>query len=55
MSGSDCPPSASAEKVVIAGAAGMIGPNMAQTAIMMELSSTLCLYDPFKSARDGMI
>lgn len=42
------------EKVVIVGAAGMIGSNMAQTAIMMGLSSTLCLYDPFESALEGV-
>lgn len=36
-------------KLVIAGAAGMIGSNMAQTALMMRLSSNVCLYDPVAS------
>ncbi len=35
------------EKLVIVGAAGMIGSNMAQTALVMHLSSNLCLYDIF--------
>ena len=35
------------EKLVIVGAAGMIGSNMAQTALVMHLSSNLCLFDIF--------
>lgn len=35
------------DKLVIVGAAGMIGSNMAQTALMMSLTSNLCLYDVF--------
>ena len=35
------------EKLVIVGAAGMIGSNMAQSALMMGLTSNLCLYDVF--------
>src|SRR5574344_950502 len=35
------------EKLVIVGAAGMIGSNMTQTALMMHLSSNICLYDIF--------
>jgi malate dehydrogenase len=35
------------EKLVIVGAAGMIGSNMAQSAIMMGLTSNICLYDVF--------
>ena len=35
------------EKLVIVGAAGMIGSNMAQTAIMMGLTPNICLYDPY--------
>jgi len=35
------------EKLTIIGAAGMIGSNMAQTALMMGLTSNLCLYDVF--------
>ena len=35
------------EKLTIVGAAGMIGSNMAQTAIMMGLTPNICLYDPY--------
>ena len=35
------------EKLVIVGAAGMIGSNMAQCALMMGLTKNLCLYDVF--------
>lgn len=35
------------EKLVIVGAAGMIGSNMVQTALMMGLTSDICLYDVF--------
>ncbi len=35
------------EKLLIVGAAGMIGSNMAQTELVMHLSSNLCLYDVF--------
>ena len=35
------------EKLTIVGAAGMIGSNMAQTAMMMRLTPNICLYDPF--------
>ncbi len=35
------------EKLVIVGAAGMIGSNMAQSALMMGLTSNICLYDVF--------
>jgi len=35
------------DKLVIVGAAGMIGSNMAQTALTMGLTSDLCLYDIF--------
>ena len=35
------------DKLVIVGAAGMIGSNMAQTALMMGLTSEICLYDVF--------
>ena len=31
------------EKLLIVGAAGMIGSNMAQTAIMMGLTPNICL------------
>lgn len=42
------------EKLTIVGAAGMIGSNMAQTALMMGLSSEICLYDPFAPALEGV-
>lgn len=42
------------EKLTIIGAAGMIGSNMAQTAIMMRLSSHICLYDPYESGLEGV-
>jgi malate dehydrogenase len=35
------------EKLTIVGAAGMIGSNMVQTALMMKLTSNICLYDVF--------
>ena len=40
------------EKLTIVGAAGMIGSNMAQTAIMMGLTSNICLYDPYAPGLD---
>ncbi|WP_321478981.1 malate dehydrogenase [uncultured Bacteroides sp.] len=42
------------EKLTIIGAAGMIGSNMAQTAIMMGLTSEICLYDPFSKGLEGV-
>ncbi|MCM1522044.1 MAG: malate dehydrogenase [Muribaculaceae bacterium] len=42
------------EKLVIVGAAGMIGSNMAQTAIMMGLTPNICLYDPYGPALEGV-
>lgn len=42
------------EKLVIIGAAGMIGSNMAQTAMMMNLTPKICLYDPFEPALQGV-
>ena len=38
------------EKLTIVGAAGMIGSNMAQTALMMRLTPNICLYDPYGPA-----
>ena len=35
------------EKLTIVGAAGMIGSNMAQSALMMGLTKNICLYDVF--------
>ncbi len=42
------------EKLTIVGAAGMIGSNMAQTALMMGLTPNICLYDPFAPALEGV-
>ena len=42
------------EKLTIIGAAGMIGSNMAQTALMMKLTPNICLYDPFAPALEGV-
>ena len=36
------------EKLVIVGAAGMIGSNMVQTACMLGLTPNICLYDIFE-------
>lgn len=37
------------DKLVIVGAAGMIGSNMAQTALMLGLTPNICLYDVFSA------
>lgn len=42
------------EKLLIVGAAGMIGSNMAQTAIMMRLTPNICLYDPYGKGLEGV-
>lgn len=42
------------EKLTIVGAAGMIGSNMVQTAIMMNLTSNICLYDPYATGLEGV-
>lgn len=42
------------EKLTIIGAAGMIGSNMAQSAIIMGLSSNICLYDPYSKGLRGV-
>lgn len=42
------------DKLVIVGAAGMIGSNMAQTAIMMGLTNNICLYDPYAPGVEGV-
>ena len=42
------------EKLTFVGAAGMIGSNMAQTALMMHLTPNICLYDPFGPALEGV-
>ena len=35
------------DKLVLLGAAGAIGSNMAQAALTLGLTPNLCLYDPF--------
>ncbi|MDE6277922.1 MAG: malate dehydrogenase [Muribaculaceae bacterium] len=42
------------EKLVLVGAAGMIGSNMAQTAMMMHLTPNICLYDPYGPGLEGV-
>ncbi len=42
------------EKLVIVGAAGMIGSNMAQTAAMMRLTPNICLYDCYAPGLEGV-
>lgn len=42
------------DKLVIVGAAGMIGSNMAQTALMMHLTPNICLYDPYAPGLEGV-
>ena len=42
------------EKLTIMGAAGMIGSNMAQTALMMGLTTEICLYDPYGDGLEGV-
>ena len=35
------------DKLVIVGAAGMIGSNMVQTALTMRMTPNICLYDVY--------
>ena len=42
------------EKLVIVGAGGAIGSNMAQTALMLGLNPNLCLYDIFEPGVHGV-
>lgn len=42
------------EKLTIIGAAGMIGSNMAQSAVLMNLTSNICLYDPYPKGLEGV-
>jgi len=43
------------EKLVIVGAAGMIGSNVAQSALMLGLTSNVCLYDIFEPGLKGVL
>ena len=42
------------DKLVIVGAAGMIGSNMAQVALTMQLTPNVCLYDVFAPGLEGV-
>ena len=42
------------EKLTIVGAAGMIGSNMAQTAMLLGLTPNLCLYDVYEPGLKGV-
>lgn len=42
------------DKLVIVGAAGMIGSNMAQTAAMMKLTPNICLFDTYAPGLEGV-
>ncbi len=42
------------DKLTIIGAAGMIGSNMAQSALMMKLTPNVCLYDPYEQGLKGV-
>ncbi|MCR5139286.1 MAG: malate dehydrogenase [Bacteroidaceae bacterium] len=42
------------EKLTIVGAGGMIGSNMAQTALMLGLTPNVCLYDIFEQGVHGV-
>ena len=41
------------DKLVLLGAAGAIGSNMAQAALTMGLTPNVCLYDPFEKGLKG--
>lgn len=43
------------DKLTIVGAAGMIGSNMAQTAMMLKLTPNLCLYDVYEPGLKGVL
>lgn len=43
------------DKLVIVGAAGMIGSNMAQTAAMMRLTPNICLFDTYAPGLEGVV
>ena len=43
------------EKLTIVGAAGMIGSNMAQSALMLGLTPNVCLYDVYEPGLKGVV
>jgi len=45
----------SEEKLLIVGAAGMIGSNMAQSAAMLGLTPNICLYDIYEPGLRGVV
>ena len=42
------------DKLVIVGAAGMIGSNMVQTALTMRMTPNICLYDVYAPGLEGV-
>ena len=42
------------DKLVIVGAGGAIGSNMAQTALMLGLTPNICLYDIYGPGVNGV-
>ena len=42
------------EKLVIVGAGGMIGSNMVQSALMLDLTPNICLYDIYEPGVHGV-
>ena len=43
------------EKLLIVGAGGMIGSNMAQIAAMLRLTPNICLYDVYEPGNNGVL
>ena len=43
------------EKLVIVGAAGMIGSNMAAIAAILRLTPNICLYDVYEPGNNGVL
>ena len=43
------------EKLLIVGAAGMIGSNMVQTAALLGLTPNICLYDIYEPGNNGVL
>lgn len=41
------------DKLVVLGAAGAIGSNLAQAALTMQLTPNVCMYDPFEKGLQG--
>ena len=43
------------EKLLIVGAGGMIGSNMAMIAAMLRLTPNVCLYDVYEPGNNGVL